>query len=316
MISKQHDVFPREDIIHLLQSKSCSKLTPKTYINRLVILVGVTLGIRSTALHELEIAQFQRISINNHSVWRYTEKIGSRSGASKVAKGGWKETRYKPVQIDIYNFSVLDNTLNVYKEIDEYLRIRSKMEKKNTRFFLQPSRKDPHKLLQTEFFNNQPIGVSIFKGLVKNMCITENLTGNGVHNYVTNHGLRGPMASLLLDAGFSDTTVSLRTGHRNNDSLKNYKNNQGGSSYSQQKALFESTKFEVDNKPQSYNPEKEHQGEFTDEKSDETKIPLKKRYKSEGNLANIKDLRDTSGVAIHGVTGDNFTIHVHHHISK
>jgi len=303
-IRKQHNVFPRSDVIHLLNSKSCSKSTPRSYINRLVIIVGVSLGVRPTALHELEMHQFQKIELARKLVWRYTEKIGSKTGASKVAKGGWKDTKYKPVQIDMVDFPVLDGTLNVFEEVDQYMQIRSEMPKQNPRFFLQPSRKDPSTLKPAQFFNNQPIGVNSFQSLVKNMCIAEKIRGNGVHEYVTNHGLRGTMTSLLLDAGFSDTAVSLRTGHRNNDSLKSYKNNQGSSSFSQQKAIFETTKFEDQNAPSRAKD------------AEDVKIRPYKRIKNESDGIDAEDVEEPTGIAIQGVSGGNFTFHVHQHLSK
>jgi len=183
---------------------------------------------------------------------------------------------------------VLDGTLNVFEEIDEYIELRNKMEKQNPRFFLQASRRNPILLQLTEFFNDQPIGVSSFRNLVKNVCIAENVRGNGVHDYVTNHRLRGTMTSLLLDAGFSDTTVSMRTGHRNNDSLKSYKNNQGGASYSQQKALFETTHFELQHTPKVYRDE----NASSSMKKEETnlELPRKKRVKTETNTEDAEDL--------------------------
>jgi len=74
------------------------KINTEGYINRLAIFVGVTLGIRTTALHELELHQFEKIEINNTKVWRYT---GGRG----------KEPKYKPVQIDIYNSGLSRNRL-------------------------------------------------------------------------------------------------------------------------------------------------------------------------------------------------------------
>lgn len=55
------------------------------------------------------------------------------------------------------------------------------------------------------------------------MCLAENIKGHGVDGFVTTHGLRGTMASLLIEAGFSDAAVSLRTSHRSLNSLRIYK---------------------------------------------------------------------------------------------
>lgn len=103
--------------------------------------MGVTLGIKPTALHLLEISQFQKITVNDGFVWIFTEKVESREGASKTARGGWRDTNYRPVTIDIWNIYVLDNFLNVYQEIDDYFKLREKMSLESDRFFLQTSRK-------------------------------------------------------------------------------------------------------------------------------------------------------------------------------
>lgn len=44
--------------------------------------------------------------------------------------------------------------------------------------------------------------------------------GSGSKTWVTTHGLRDTMASLLFAAGNADSSVSLRTGHRDPRSLQ------------------------------------------------------------------------------------------------
>lgn len=91
VLSKQHNVFPKEQIIQLLNSN------PKTSFNRPILLVDVSLGIRTRTFHQLTLDQFQKIKTNNIPAWRFSEKIGSTSGASKVSSGKWNSTTYNPV---------------------------------------------------------------------------------------------------------------------------------------------------------------------------------------------------------------------------
>lgn len=41
---------------------------------------------------------------------------------------------------------------------------------------------------------------------------------------VTTHGLRATMVTMLIDAGYSDSTIALRTGHRDLRSLASCQN--------------------------------------------------------------------------------------------
>eukprot|EP00171_Calliarthron_tuberculosum_P005304 IDg5304t1 len=70
------------------------------------------------------------------------------------------------------------------------------------------------------------------------MCIAERIRGNGMHQYVTTHGLRAKIALLLLEVGHSHSLSALRTGHNYVESLKHYQNLQGREGYRQQRDLF------------------------------------------------------------------------------
>ena len=45
-----------------------------------------------------------------------------------------------------------------------------------------------------------------------------------MNSVVTTHGLRATMVTMLIDAGYSDSTIGLRTGHRDLRSLVKYHN--------------------------------------------------------------------------------------------
>ena len=77
------------------------------------------------------------------------------------------------------------------------------------------------------FFTKQHIGRHTFMNIVKRVYATVGLRGDGADNVVTTHGLRAKMVSLLINAGFDDSTITLRTGHRNIASLRNYHNLRG-----------------------------------------------------------------------------------------
>lgn len=74
------------------------------------------------------------------------------------------------------------------------------------------------------FFLKQHIGRYTFFAIVHRVCSTLDLRGDGAVDYVTTHGLRSTMISLLINAGFDDATITLRTGHRCISSLRSYHN--------------------------------------------------------------------------------------------
>lgn len=165
-VSRQHNVLPRGDIIRLLRFASCSKSTPRGYLNRLVLIVGVTLGIRTSALWGVQMRQFTKIEMGGKKVWRFREQIGSRTGESKTARGGWSAAKYRPTEIEIWDVEVLDGSLNVYQEIDSYMCVRAKMEKKNDRFFFQPSRKRKNgEMKEIDFWQNSPVRKNSFSSI-------------------------------------------------------------------------------------------------------------------------------------------------------
>lgn len=155
-------MFPREDINKLLLYRSCDKATPRTYLSKFVLSVGITYRVRTNALHQLDITKFKHITINSVEFWRYTERVGSHTSASKVERGGSSATKIKPVTIEISNFIVLDDAINVYTEIDDYMKLQKSTNSKELILFLQISRRsDVDKLKFQEFFIDQPSAVTV-----------------------------------------------------------------------------------------------------------------------------------------------------------
>lgn len=82
-------------------------------------------------------------------------------------------------------------------------------------------------------------GTHTTKGIVKDVCSTMGIRDIGEANYMTTHGLRAKMISMLISAGYSDAAVCLRTGHRDATSLQSYHNLRGRNSEEQLGAVFE-----------------------------------------------------------------------------
>ena len=76
---------------------------------------------------------------------------------------------------------------------------------------------------------------------MKGACLAEGIAGSGHRNWVTTHGLRGTLATLLFENGHSDSSVGLRTGHRDPRLLKSYQHVRGGEGIKQQRDILGST---------------------------------------------------------------------------
>lgn len=84
----------------------------------------------------------------------------------------------------------------------------------------------------------QHLGKNSFTRLINEICTTANFRGNVVHDYMTTHGLRATMTSLLIEAGHNYSIIVLRTGLSSTDTLTRYHNLQGNEGFRQQISLF------------------------------------------------------------------------------
>ena len=62
---------------------------------------------------------------------------------------------------------------------------------------------------------------------MSSVCVKLEVSGDGAKGGVFTHRLRGTLFVLLIAAGYDDSTIMLRTGHRNAMSLRSYHNLRG-----------------------------------------------------------------------------------------
>ena len=84
------------------------------------------------------------------------------------------------------------------------------------------------------------MGKNLMSSIVKHVCNALNIYGDGASQYMTTHGLRATMISLLIAAGHSDASVLLCSGHRDANSLKSYHNLRGRNGMNQLGDIFNS----------------------------------------------------------------------------
>lgn len=91
---------------------------------------------------------------------------------------------------------------------------------------------------QRDFFKRQNIGKNSFLSIVKNACNAEGIQGSRRKSWITTHGLRGTLATLLFEIWHSDSSIVLRTGHRHPKSLKSYQPLRGVEGIQQQRDVL------------------------------------------------------------------------------
>lgn len=240
MHTVSHNVLSQADLKQLYNSKSLSKDSPGSYLTRLVVTVGLVTALRPSALAALSVKQVIKTQLDGKVVYKIVHAMGSRFGASKTSKGGFSTAGAKPVEVFVFDEWYMDRSVNLFQDIDEYLDIRGMVEPSTERFFLAVN----HKAMMVQnYFIRQPVGKNTFGQIVKRACIAEGISGLGGKLWVTNHSLRGTLASILFEAGHSNSSVAMRTGHRQMQSLKSYQNLRGGDGLRQQRDLLGSAQL-------------------------------------------------------------------------
>ena len=143
-------------------------------------------------------------------------------GRVEEQKSGVQAVRYQTRTVQIHNVAFLSNTLNIYQLITEYLYMRKAAGITCTRFFLGV--RSGKKVDGREFWRNQPLGRNTCMTVVKSVCTKLGIRGDGEADFMTTHGLRATMTSLLISASHSDAAFVFRTGHRDRNSLQNCHN--------------------------------------------------------------------------------------------
>lgn len=235
-LTKSHNVLTVDDVKQIFASDYCAPTTATGYRNRLIFAVGLAIGTRPTELWRLELRQFKQEVVDGKPGLVYYPVVGSSAGASKNAKGGIKAVNYRTRMIPIHDVAFFDGSLNVYRLIVGFLAARSEAGITCPRFFL--GAKTGHQVRVCDYFRNQPLGRNTCLTVVKDVCTKLGIRGTGEAAYMTTHGLRATMISLLISAGYSDAAVVLRTGHRDNSSLQSYHNLRGQNGADQLAAVF------------------------------------------------------------------------------
>lgn len=135
LVKKPHNYLPLHDLLSVLDHKICTSDWASGYLNRLFIVVGVFLGVRTTAMHNITVSQFKSSMYNGETVLLFTPIMGSAQGSSKNYANGLANLKHSVETIPIWNKDLLSGRVNMYKFIKEYLDLRKKAGIKSDIFF-------------------------------------------------------------------------------------------------------------------------------------------------------------------------------------
>lgn len=237
MTPESYNVLSSEDVEKLYSSPELSKESPRSFQTRMIYNLAISTNMRIGELHQLKRSQFKFSEQNGRGVIWVRCIVGSRIGASKNAKGGWKAVKEKPKEVPIFSKYYFGGILNPYNDIVEYWGLRNSITLKgeDDRFFVAINTRAKNK---GNFFKAQPVGEHMIRKLMMAACEKNNIIGVGTKDKMEFHGLRGTGASLLIAAGMPDSSTVLRTGHKQIDSVHAYHNIRGAEGERQQDILF------------------------------------------------------------------------------
>ncbi len=148
-----------------------------------------------------------------------------RDGESKNHKCWIKYVKFRPRRIPIHDITLPTGKLNIYKLLASYFAAHKAAKIFHHRLFLDVNSGRSDEV--EKFFKPQPIRKNTLSRIVKDVCRSSGIRGEGANKCVTTQGLRATMISLLITSDHSDAAVVLRSGQRDSNSLLSYLNLMG-----------------------------------------------------------------------------------------
>jgi len=279
---KPHNTLTDIDLKKILTHPCTSPQTSAGHVNRMIVIFGIFLGLRVSALRTLKWSMFKDdIDYRGKNCIRYEGIIGSYAGDCKTQKGGLSAAKTLPTTIMIFD-EELPYNINLYKVIMEHHRLCLQTTNKID-VMLKPS---TSKRVNANWLSSLVIGEKTlpkyFEGVVK----STNVRGAGPNEKPVMHSLRKTLINSLMRAGFDANQIALRTGHKSIQSILPYANIMGEAGHMQQKSILKS-------------PSPEHE-------------PAKKRRKAEITSTSISEALQTviQGITNHGTMNVNINVNI------
>jgi len=229
-----YNVLSDKDVETLLTHECTNPNTAVGYVNRIIVVVGLILGLRPHAMRTVTWSCFKdELDFEGNASMRYEGIIGDYNGRSKCNQGGLKSAKKIPTSIVLFNEN-LSFGINPFKMLLEHHR-RCLNTSNHTDVFLSPN---GNASMQKNFLTATPIGKTHFERLWTRMVEATKIRGIGPHPAPVLHSLRKTLINNLMRAGFTAAEITLRTGHKNIQSVQPYVNIQGETGKRQQSAVI------------------------------------------------------------------------------
>ena len=178
---------------------------------------------------------------------RYEGKIGNEDGESKTDRDGLNAAKTITVSVFIYD-EELAYGINPFRVLMNH-RERCELTGNKVYFFLPPNH---HWRTGKLWLTKVPIGVHSFAKYWKEIVAATEVRGIGPYEKPVLHSLRKNLVNNLMRRDFTDTRITLRTGHKSVQSLQSYANITGEAGMDQQRAILRrpETATENDSKKQ------------------------------------------------------------------
>jgi len=231
---QSYNVLSDTDVDTIFNHEVTQVSTPIGYVNRLIMVIGMLLGLRATALRKLKWSMFKfERSFDGRSVIRYEGIIGSIDGESKHSNGGLKAAKSLPKSINIFDFEIKYG-INPYNMIMQHKKLCAHTNNQ-VDFFL---RANHNSCERNTFLTSAVIGESHFSRLLNRVFKACKVRGIGPYEHPVLHSLRKTMITNLMRAKCTDSQITLRTGHANIQSLRPYANIMAEAGQIQQSSLL------------------------------------------------------------------------------
>lgn len=163
---------------------------------RIIFRIGIFTAMRPTALYSLQIDHFDKVRIPGVTVW---EKL-AYSGVQMEAQRLLVVFSIKSMSM-LLTFSCgtsLTITGNLFfKYITEYVKVRWYVVWSCERFFMTVKPTQPFRITpERKHFSNLRLSGKVFYGIFMSVC-QANVSAHRVKSWVSTHGLRGTLATLL-----------------------------------------------------------------------------------------------------------------------
>lgn len=184
-VPKSENSLSEADLVKLFGSPSLSRDRARSFQARLVMEMMLLTALSPCALVQLRTSHFEKVKSAGVEAWRFRGPVGHRTDTVRPNAENFGQ---KTMEIIIPNKPSLNDELNVYQDIDDYMKIRSSLDVGTDRFFLAINMRGNR---FEEFFKRQHLGRNSFTRIVADVCKAEGVLDVKAKNLLASQDLLG-----------------------------------------------------------------------------------------------------------------------------